>query len=141
MNGGIFLDASSISTIKAALADWKKVIKVFALPWFQKMLGVAMMVVFAVEVALAAAAAVAGFVSYIFNMKAKNAKCGCGSGGNGSGSGSVSGSGGSGGNIGSSYGVGRDCGQKRLKTYFNFFPINNQCRVKTQFWPFPHHLM
>ena len=49
--------------IKAALADRKKVIKVFALPWFQKMLGVAMMVVFAVEVALAAAAAaVAGFV-------------------------------------------------------------------------------
>ena len=131
--------ATDMLPIKAAFADRKKVIKVFALPWFQKMLGVAMMVVFAVEVALAAAA-VAWFVSYIFNMKAKNAKCGCGSGGNGSGSGSVSGSGGSGGNIGSSYGVGRDCGQKRLKTYFNFFPINNQYRVKTQFWPFPHHL-
>ena len=37
-----------ILPLNAAITDWKKVIKVFALPWFQKMLGVAMMVVFAV---------------------------------------------------------------------------------------------
>ena len=91
--------------IKAALADQKKVVKVFAFIEFKKPVGLARIVGVAMMVAVAAAAAVAGSLYSFFcmksNSKAENVKSGCGSGGGSDGGSSC----GSGSNGGSSSGV------------------------------------